>query len=60
MGNLVFIVETWGKCYDLFSQVDAKSPQVKTGGFFYGSANFDRAPAEIRTHLTKLQKTGPA
>jgi len=44
MGNLVFIVETWGKCYDLFSQVDAKSPQVKTEGFFYGPANFDRAP----------------
>lgn len=43
MGNLVFIVETWGKCYDLFSQVDAKSPQVKTGGFFYGPANFDHA-----------------
>lgn len=29
----MFIEELWGKCYHLFSQVDAESPQVKLGAF---------------------------
>ena len=48
------------RCYHFFSQVDAKKPSAKAGGFFYGQpilivSNFNCAQRDSKSNLIPFQ-----